>query len=292
MASLKQISAKINSAKGTRRMLSAMKLIAAVKLQRAQSLLKSHRVYVDAYGKVAAVVLNSCEPDMHPLLFRPREKKRAHIVFLTSDRGLCGNFNSVLVKGLDSVLNERNFDGEDLKITFLGNKGRDHFSSYGFSQGIYHTGVNEDNCAEIADELASAVSGEFAERRTDEVIVVHSSFVSALSRKTVFETVLPLEIPPVDGDGAGDCLFEPSKEKMLDELVPGYLKLRFERAMLESLASEHAARMTAMESATNNTDELIKNLTLSFNKKRQAIITTELMDIVNGTEALRQGGDD
>ncbi len=273
--------------------MSAMKLIAAVKLQRAQSLLKSHRVYADAYTKIAAGVLNTCEPEMHPLLLRPEEKKKAHIVFLTSDRGLCGNFNSVLIKGLGSMLNERAFDKDGLKLTFLGNKGKDHFSRYGFSHGAYYTGVNEDNCAEIAGELSALFSKEFVERRTDEVIVVHSSFISTLSRQTVFETVLPLEIPSDDDvRDLGDCIFEPSKEKIVDDLIPGYLKLRMEKAVLESLTSEHAARMTAMESATNNADDLIKNLTLLFNKTRQAIITTELMDIVNGTEAQKEGGND
>ncbi len=291
MPSLKQINTKINSIKGTRRIMSAMKLIAAVKLQRAQSLLKSHRVYVDAHTKIVAGVLKTCEPDTHPLLFRPEEKKKAHIVFLTSDRGLCGNFNNVLVKGLDSMLNEREFDKENLKITFLGNKGRDHFSPAGFSQGSYYTGVNEDNHPEVAAELASLLSKEFAGRQTDEVIVVHSNFVSALARRTVFETVLPIEIHSDETD-SGDCLYEPSKEKILDYLIPGHLRLKIEEAILESLTSEHSARMTAMESAKNNADELIENLTLLFNKTRQAIITTELMDIVNGTEALREGGND
>lgn len=272
-------------------MMSAMKLIAAVKLQRAQSLLKSHRVYIDAYGKIAAGVLDTCEPEMHPLLFRPEERRKVHMVFLTSDRGLCGNFNSVLTKALDSMLKEREFDKENLKMTFIGNKGRNFFSPYGLPQGAFYTGVNEGNYVEIAEDLTSLLSKEFAERRTDEVMVVHSGFISALSRQTVFETVLPLEIPS-DIRDEGDRLFEPSKEEILDELIPNYVRLRMEKSLLESLASEHSSRMTAMESATNNADELIKSLTLLFNKTRQAIITAELMDIVNGTEALREGGND
>lgn len=292
MPSLKQINTKIISAKGTRRIMSAMKLIAAVKLQRTQSLMKSHRVYVEAYEKIASGVLNACEPDMHPLLYRPEESKRAHMVFLTSDRGLCGNFNSMLIKGLDAMVSERGFGRENLKMTFLGNKGRDFFAPRGFLQGSYYTGVNEENYAGIAGELASLLSKEFSEKETDEVILVHSNFVSALSRRTVFETVLPVEIPPAPEEEAQQCIFEPSREKIISDLIPGSLRLRIERAVLESLTSEHAARMTAMENATNNTDELIKNLTLLFNKTRQAIITTELMDIVNGTEALREGGED
>ena len=271
--------------------MSAMKLIAAVKLQRTQSLLKSHRVYVDAYEKIAVGVLGTCEPDMHPLLFYPERKTRAHIVFLTSDRGLCGNFNSFLIKGLDSMLGERSFDKENLKMTFLGNKGRDFFSPHGFAQGSYYTGVNEDNYAEIADELSSLLSKEFSEKQTDEVILVHSSFVSVLSRETAFETLFPIEIQKGQ-QAAGDPVFEPSKEKIVNDLIPGYLRLKMEKAILESLASEHAARMAAMENATSNADELVKKLTLLFNKTRQTIITTELMDIVNGTEALRKGGND
>ncbi len=271
--------------------MSAMKLIAAVKLQRTQALLKSHRVYVDAYEKITSGVLGTCEPDMHPLLFRPERRIKAHIVFLTSDRGLCGNFNSFLIKELDSMLGERAFDKENLKMTFLGNKGRDFFSPRGFEQGSYYTGVNEENYAEIAGELSSLLSKEFSERQTDEVIVVHSGFVSALSRETAFETLFPVEIK--DGrENAGAPVFEPSKEKIVNDLIPGYLRLKVEKAILESLTSEHAARMTAMENATSNADELVKKLTLLFNKTRQTIITTELMDIVNGTEALGKGGND
>ncbi len=272
--------------------MSAMKLIAAVKLQRAQSLLKSHRVYFGAYEKITSEVIRVCEPDMHPLLFSPENRKRAHIVFLTSDRGLCGNFNSVLIRGFESMLKERGFDEENLKITFVGRKGRDFFSPRSFPQGAYYKGVNEGNYTEVARELATLLSGEFSENQTDEVVIVHSNFVSALSRQTVFETVLPFEFPEERNAEFTDRIFEPSLEKIVSELVPGYLKLRIEKAVLESLTSEHSARMTAMESATSNADELIKNLTLLFNKTRQAMITTELMDIVNGTEALREGGDD
>ncbi|WP_462137890.1 ATP synthase F1 subunit gamma [Candidatus Mycalebacterium sp.] len=291
MPSLKQINTKIISAKGTRRIMSAMKLIAAVKLQRTQSLLKSHRVYVEAYEKIASGVLSVCEPDEHPLLYRPEEPKRGHVVFLTSDRGLCGNFNNVLIKRLDAMISERGFGKEDLKMTFLGNKGRDFFSPSGFLQGSYYTGVNEENYTDIAGELASLLSKEFSERETDEVVLVHSNFISALSRQTVFETVLPVEIPPAPEGETQDCIFEPSRREIVNDLIPSSLRLRIESAVLESLTSEHAARMTAMENATNNADELIKNLTLLFNKTRQAIITTELMDIVNGTEALREGGE-
>ncbi|MGI9558139.1 MAG: ATP synthase F1 subunit gamma [Thermodesulfobacteriota bacterium] len=291
MPSLQQINTKITSVRGTMRIMSAMKLIAAVKLQRAQSLLKAHRDYVSAYTKISSGVLATCEPDSHPLLFRPEEKKRAHVVFLTSDRGLCGNFNNVLIKGLDAMLEERGFDKGNLKMTFLGNKGRNFFAPRGLAQGSYYSGINESNYTEVSEELSTLLSREFTERETDEVIVVHSNFISALSRETVFDTFLPIEFPSDEQD-PDDCVFEPSKEKIVEDLIPGYLRLRMEKSVLESLTSEHSARMTAMESATNNADELVKNLTLLFNKTRQAIITTELMDIVNGTEALREGGDD
>lgn len=291
MPSLKQINTKIASIKGTRRIMSAMKLIAAGKMQRTQSALKAHRVYVDAYTRVARGVLGSCGPDAHPLLSRPSGNGKTHLVFLTSDRGLCGNYNNVLIKGLDSFLADRGFGGDDVKLTFIGNKGKNFFGARGFELGSYYTGVSEKNCAGVADEISSLVSKEFAAGETGEAILVHSAFISALSRETVFETLLPVEIE-AGGEGGepAPAVFEPSKPGILDGLIPEYLRMRVEKAILESLTSEHSARMTAMESATNNADELIRDLTLLFNKTRQAIITTELMDIVNGTEALREGG--
>ena len=293
MPSLKQINTKIASIKGTRRIMSAMKLIAAGKMQRTQAALKAHRVYVDAYTRVARGVLGSCGPDAHPLLSRPSGNGKTHLVFLTSDRGLCGNYNNVLIKGLDSFLADRGFGGDDVKLTFIGNNGKNFFGARGFELGSYYTGVSEKNCGEVADEISSLVSKEFAAGETGEVILVHSAFISALSRETVFETLLPLEIEAgEEGGEPAPAVFEPSKQGILDGLIPEYLRMRVEKAILESLTSEHSARMTAMESATNNADELIRDLTLLFNKTRQAIITTELMDIVNGTEALREGGND
>ncbi|MCY4042814.1 MAG: ATP synthase F1 subunit gamma [Candidatus Dadabacteria bacterium] len=293
MPSLKQINTKIASIKGTRRIMSAMKLIAAGKMQRTQAALKAHRVYVDAYTRVARGVLGSCGPDAHPLLSRPSGNGKTHLVFLTSDRGLCGNYNNVLIKGLDSFLADRGFGGDDVKLTFIGNKGKNFFGARGFELGSYYTGVSEKNCGEVADEISSLVSKEFAAGETGEAVLVHSAFISALSRETVFETLLPLEIEAgEEGGEPAPAVFEPSKRGILDGLIPEYLRMRVEKAILESLTSEHSARMTAMESATNNADELIRDLTLLFNKTRQAIITTELMDIVNGTEALREGGND
>ena len=291
MPSLKQINTKIASIRGTRRIMSAMKLIAASKMQRTQSALRAHRAYAQSYTHVARGILKSCEPEAHPLLARPAGEGKTHIVFLTSDRGLCGNYNNVLIKGLDAFMAERGFDKNSVKLTFVGNKGKTFFSPRGFSLGSYYTGVSERNCAEIAGEIAYVVSREFTGGEADEVVLVHSSFISALSRETMFETLLPLEIEEEDGGEFSDTLFEPSKQDILDSLIPEYLRIRVEKAILESLTSEHSARMTAMENATNNADELIGDLTLLFNKTRQAIITTELMDIVNGTEALRDGGD-
>lgn len=292
MPSLKQINTKIASIKGTRRIMSAMKLIAAGKMQRTHAALKAHRVYVDAYTQVARGVLGSCEPDAHPLLSRPSGNGKAHLVFLTSDRGLCGNYNNVLIKGLDLFLAEKGYGGGDAKLTFIGNKGKNFFGARDFELGSYYTGVSEKNCAEVADEISSLISKEFVAGETDEVILVHSAFMSALSRETVFETLLPVEIDAGGEDEPAPAVFEPSKQGILDGLIPEYLRMRIEKAILESLTSEHSARMTAMENATSNADELIGDLTLLFNKTRQAIITTELMDIVNGTEALREGGND
>ncbi len=294
MASLKQITTKIKSVRSTRRIMGAMKLIAAVRLQKAQAALMAYRPYSDAYKNVASNIAALCESEDHPLLREPEEKKNLHVLFFTSDRGLCGSFNSALIRNMQRYVQEQNEIFENIKLSFVGRRGRDYFSKNGVATGKYYTGVSEKNTTKFSEELASALTEEFRDGRTDEIVLAHNYFASAISQKMTFEKLLPLETEEAGGEGesSSDYLFEPEKNQIIGSILPKYIQVRIERAMNESLTSEHAARMTAMENATSNADEVIAKLTLLFNKTRQAIITTELMDIVNGTEAQRKGGND
>ena len=273
----------------------AMKLIAAVRLQKAQAALMAYRPYSDAYRDVVLNVAALSEQEDHPLLRAPEEKTNLHILFFTSDRGLCGSFNSALIRNMQRYVEEEREVFGNIKLSFVGRRGRDYFSRNGVATGKYYTGVNEKNSRKFSEELAMALTEEFRAGESDEVVLAYNHFVSAISQRMTFEKLLPLSAEETEDSGeeiSSDYLFEPEKEQIIGSILPKYVQVRIERAMNESLTSEHAARMTAMENATSNADEVIAKLTLLFNKTRQAIITTELMDIVNGTEAQRKGGNE
>ena len=292
MPSLRQITRKISSVKGTRRIMSAMKLIAAVKLQRSQSMLNEFRPYSDVYKEIVLRVTSKCDPKHHLLLRKPADIKRVHFVFFTSDRGLCGSFNTGMIKNFENHINSMTHKKVSISVSFVGRRGKDHFSKSGYDIVDYFLGVNEKNYTEIAKKLSNKAIEMFQKEETDEVVLVYNYFKSALVQEITFEKLLPIEIEKADQPSGTDYIYEPTRERIIGEIVPKYMKVRVERAIQESLTSEHASRMTAMENATNNADDVIKKLTLLFNKTRQAIITTELMDIVNGTEAQKKGGNE
>jgi len=290
MASLRQIKTKISSVKGTSRIMSAMKLISAVKLKRAQDLLMAYRPYSDAYQDTTMSVAKRCDQKWNPLLRKSDEPKKLHLVFLTSDRGLCGSFNSSLIRKLETYLVTDTKSFEEVAFSFLGRRGRDHFVKEEVSITSSYIGITERNYSEISEKVSAELTKEFIKGDSDEVILVYNYFKSALTQEITYEKILPIE---TDSEGEDetlvDYLYEPTRKGILNDLLPKYIQVRVQRAIQESMTSEHAARMTAMENATSNANDVIKNLTLLYNKTRQAMITTELMDIVNGTEALSKG---
>jgi F-type H+-transporting ATPase subunit gamma len=294
MASLSQIRTKISSVKGTRRIMSAMKLISAVKLKRSQDLLMANRPYSDAYQETTHNIAKRCDPESHPLLRKEENPRNLHLVFLTSDRGLCGSFNSHLIRKLETYLVTETKEYDKVIFSFLGRRGRDHFSKRDLSVADSFTGINERNFIEIAGKVAQELSGEYTKGEVDEVVLVYNYFKSVLTQEMTYERVLPIESSQEQSKDETliDYLYEPTQTEVIGKVIPKFIEARVQRAIQESQTSEHAARMTAMENATSNADDVIKNLTLLFNKTRQAMITTELMDIVNGTEALSKGGDE
>lgn len=292
MPSLRQIRRKISSVKGTQRIMKAMKLISAVKLQRAQGLLQAYRPYSDALEEIARSLALRCDPEWHPLLRRPEEKKRLHLVFMTSDRGLSGSFNSNLIRKVETYLITDAKVYEQVVFRFIGRRGRDYFVRRKVQSQKSYTGVNERNFGDISTEIADDLIKEFVKGECDEVILIYSYFKSALSQIIKFERLLPIEPATNSDSNTVDYIYEPGRKEVLKYVLPKYIEVRIKRAILESITSEHAARMAAMENATRNADAVIRKLTLLFNKTRQALITKELMDLVNGTEALRKGGMD
>ncbi|HEY4395883.1 MAG TPA: ATP synthase F1 subunit gamma [Polyangia bacterium] len=298
MPSLKNIRTQIASKKSTQKITRAMKLVAASRLRRAQDAIVAARPYANALSEAIAEVALRAGGESHPLLER-RSPERITLVLLTSDRGLAGGFNANIFRVAQKFINERKAatpPAREIVLEIVGKKGRDYYRRRRQTITRETHAPTAETASQIASELAHIVSHEFHEGRTDAVFLVYNEFKSAVQQRVVVEPLLPVigaDLPSggntqaAPNAGALDFAYEPSKEKLLDALLPLYLESQLYRALLESIASELGARMTAMDSATNNAKEMIGNLTLQYNRARQAAITKELMEIVSGAEALK-----
>ena len=294
MPSLKNIRTQIASKKSTQKITRAMKLVAASRLRRAQDAIVAARPYANALGEAVAEVALRAGAESHPLLDR-RSPERITLVLLTSDRGLAGGFNANVFRVTQRFINERKQatpPAREIVLEIVGKKGRDYYRRRRQTINRETPAPTAETASQIAREMAQIVSHEFRESRTDAVFLVYNEFKSAVQQRVVVEPLLPVSTELAGGEkavaaGALDFLYEPSKHKLLDALLPLYLESQIYRGLLESIASELGARMTAMDSATNNAKEMIANLTLQYNRARQAAITKELMEIVSGAEALK-----
>ncbi|MBW2448315.1 MAG: ATP synthase F1 subunit gamma [Deltaproteobacteria bacterium] len=290
MANLKDIRRRISSVEKTQQITSAMRMVAAAKLRRATDAIVAARPYADRMRDTLAEVAASGGDAQHPLLEARAEVERVEVVVLVSDRGLCGAFNSNVLKAGEAVAVEREAQGQQVTLTLIGRKANDFFKRRRAEQiGKSVTGI-----ARVEYGHASEVAGYLAERfvsgEADEVVLAYSEFVSTMTQTPRTTTLLPFaaggDAEAGDGDEKLPYDIEPSPEKLLQILVPKALEVQIFRSMLENQAGEHAARMTSMESATRNTEDLIESLTLQYNRARQAAITRELVEIVSGAEAL------
>jgi len=292
MASLRDIRKRIRSVKSTQQITRAMKMVSAAKLRRAQDAVVAARPYARALDQMIADLVSRSEGLSHPLL-SVRPVRRVEIIALTSDRGLAGGFNANVVRRVARLAYETR--GKALRITTVGRKGLEGFRRRHLDIRKDHPGLYARLSYPTARGLAEELTTEFLEDRVDEVFLVYNEFVSAITQRVVLTPLLPFQRPADQGEGekAGnlrslvDFEYEPSKQAVLDKLVPQAVAVRLYRALLESVASEHGARMTAMENATNNAEDAISRLTLNYNRTRQAAITKELMEIVSGAEALK-----
>ncbi len=294
MPSLKNIRTQIASKKSTQKITRAMKLVAASRLRRAQDAIVAARPYANALAEALAEVALRAGSESHPLLER-RTPERITLVLLTSDRGLAGGFNANIFRVAQKFIAERKAaspPAREIVLEIVGKKGRDYYRRRRQSVTRETPAPTVETASQIAGEMAQIVSHEYRDARTDAVFLVYNEFKSAVQQRVVVEPLLPISTEPAGAaqsaaGGTLDFLYEPSKEKLLDALLPLYLESQIYRALLESIASELGARMTAMDSATNNAKEMIANLTLQYNRARQAAITKELMEIVSGAEALK-----
>ena len=288
MASLRDIRRRIGSVKNTQKITRAMKLVAAARLRKAQQNITRLRPYavetLDVLNMVAARAGE--DEELHPLLAR-REQKHVMLVVLTSDRGLAGAFNSNINKAAHARWKKLEAEGQDVRFAVIGKKGRDYLARRGATISHDFTGVFEDLSPDRAGEIGRYIVDEYTRHDLDACYLVYNEFKSAMTQEVVVEPLLPIQPQTLEADDAADFIYEPNKRALLDRLLPMYVEVEVYRALLESVASEHGARMTAMEAATKNADEMIGKLTLQYNRARQAAIPTELMEIIGGAEALK-----
>jgi F-type H+-transporting ATPase subunit gamma len=289
MASLRDIRRKISSVKKTQQITRAMQMVSAAKLQRAQERLLTSRPYSDKLAEVIGDLALRADPQKHPLLQR-RDGPKTLVLVITTDRGLCGAFNSNVVRTVSGLLTQH--PEWQASLVVVGRKGRDFFRRRPQFQvksqhvDVFGRQVSFGVAQDLARELIEAYTAPA--EMVDRVVLVDNTFASALRQQTVTQTLLPIPLPPSPPDAVlFDYIYEPSVDGILRELLPRYVEILIYRALLETAAAEHAARMTAMAAATDNAGELIRQLTLFYNKTRQAAITTEILEVVSGAEALK-----
>ncbi len=287
MASLKSIKKRIVSVKNTRQITKAMKMVSAAKLRRAQENVVAARPYAKKLGEVLQSLAANLEGDLHPLLEK-REAKKLLLIVLTSDRGLCGGFNSNLCKAADRYIKEKAGSYEQINVMTVGRKG------YEFLKSRYTVYKNFANVLakpnyQTAAMLAQEVIDGFVAEEYDQVELLYNSFRTVMTQDITFQQMLPVvpdETTATD-ETPVEFIYEPSVGELLAEILPKNIEVQIFKAMLETVAGEHGARMTAMDSASKNANEMIGKLTLQYNRARQAAITTELMEIISGSESIK-----
>ena len=283
MASLKAIRKRISSVRNTQQITKAMKMVAAAKLRRAQEAVVRSRAYTDKLGEVVAGLASEASLREHQLVRVRAPEARVLLLLLTADRGLCGGFNANLIRQCEAF---RTANGRTASLAIVGRKGHDYYKRRSVAIREYYAGVAGMAPVDVARDIVKRSIEPFVGDEVDAVYVLYSHFRSALSQVPTVERLLPIEPPPLTG-AAREYLYEPSRGVVIEDLLPRYIETKVFQAVLEAIASEHGARMTAMESATNNASEMIERLTLEMNRARQATITKELMEIVGGAEALK-----
>ena len=296
MATLKDIQNKIAAVKKTKQITKAMNMVAASRLRGAQSSMVSFRPYAGKFAEVLGSLAERSAEEANPLLIPREEVKKIHIVLCTSDRGLCGGFNVNLVEKAEGFMNEKSGQGVEFSFTNFGKKGRDWCRKNKFAIESEHLGVvGADFGFNVALTAGKKLVDGFLGQQYDEVYIVFAEFFSMAKQLPLLKQILP--IPPIQASQEvekdaevpylAEHICEPSTDVLLGEMLPRNVYVQIYSALLETSTSEHAARMMAMDNATKACNDMLDNLTLVYNKARQAAITAELMDIVGGAEALR-----
>jgi F-type H+-transporting ATPase subunit gamma len=291
VASLKDIKRKVTAVQKTKQITRAMNMVAASKFKSAQLKMENFRPYAGKFMDVLNSLALRVETMSHPLL-AVRDPRRLRVICMTSDRGLCGGFNTNLIKATERFLKDKVNDGKEVSLITVGRKGRDFFRKKAniLAQKV---DILSKFDMTLAVSIADEVITPFIKEEYDELYLIYNQFMNVSVQKPTVVRLFPLpsigQETDVDPDRLLDYVYEPSEEALMQRLLPMYVHVLVYRALLETSAGENGARMAAMDNATSNCEELISSLTLKMNKARQAAITAELMDIVGGTEALAKG---
>ncbi len=285
MANLKEIRNRISSVESTMQITSAMKMVSAAKLKRAQDAIVQLRPYADKLTEILVNLSSTLDGADGNAFSSERELKNILFVSITSNRGLCGGFNSNIIKQTTSLINNE-YKEANASIVSIGKKSSEHFSKKGYNVLSSHDDLYNEITFEAVADIAENIMKTFIDGEFDKVVLVYNQFKNAATQIVMSENYLPVETPQDENATIGDYIFEPSKEEIVQELIPKSLKTQLFKAILDSHASEHGARMTAMHKATDNANDLKDDLTLFYNKARQAAITGEILEIVGGAEAL------
>ena len=289
MPSLIDLRRRIRAVKNTQQITKAMKMVAASKLRRSQERIMNARPYASQMHRVLSSVASRVDPSIHPLLTvrEPRPDARTLVIVVTGDKGLCGSFNTNAIKAGAAFIVE---SSQPCTLGLVGRKGRDFFGRRGFDVLFEQIGLFQKLRYDDARAIAQTAIEAFISGKVDRVVLVYNEFRSVMSQRVVVDQLLPIARGDVDmtaADGAQiDYLYEPSPQDIFNQLLPRYIEVQVYRALLESNAAFFAAQMTAMDTATKNSAEMIGNLTLYMNKVRQAAITREIIEVVSGAEAL------
>lgn len=296
MASLKEVRSRITSVNSTQQITKAMKMVAAAKLRRAQDAIIQMRPYAKKLSEMLATVSAGAETAAESPFKQVRSVEKVLIVTVTSDRGLCGAFNSNIAKAANLLINEKYATQAakgNVEILALGKKGGEAFQRRGFKVNTTYMDVYTRLSFSVVKEAAESIMADFEAGKYDAVEVVFNEFKNVATQIIRTEQFLPIaseeSVSQTTTASGANYIFEPSEEQIVQDLIPKTLKIQLYRAVLESNASEHGARMTAMDKATDNAQELLKALRLEYNRSRQAAITKEILEIVGGAEALSQG---
>jgi F-type H+-transporting ATPase subunit gamma len=282
MPNLKALRKRVATVRSTQQITKAMKMVAAARLRRAEEAVLQARPYAERMGQLVAALGRTEAAASHPLL-APREISRVHVILVTSDRGLCGGYNSNMIRRAEAYFRELE---QPAAVTVLGRKAAEYFKRRGRAVERRLPGPLAAPPAQTARALSRDVIARVLGGETDAVYVVYSRFQSVISQVPTVQRVIPVELPET-AEAPPDFMYEPTPAAVLAAVAPRYVGAVIGRALYEAAASEHGARMTAMDNATRNASELIDRLTLAMNRARQAAITTELMEIVSGAEALK-----